>query len=154
MFEELENFLSSSTIHGLAHIPASRRLWRVFWVCIVLAGFSFSSFLIMMSFKGWQESPITTSIAIKPITELVFPNITVCPPRDTDTSLNLFLEMAEKTVLDNKIREELVEFFYENALEIGYDELYRNLTKFLETDGLRKWYNGLSTIRRQSPHKE
>ena len=149
--EELNQFLSSSTIHGLAHIPASKRLWRLFWILIVTAGFTVSTILIWMSFSGWRETPISTTIAIKPITELVFPNITICPPRDTDTSLNLFLEMAEKKVLDNKTREELVEYFYENALEIGYDELYRNLTKFLETDGLRKWYNGLSDIRKQSP---
>ena len=152
MLRELQHFLSSSTIHGLAHIPTSRRIWRVFWICIVLAGFSVSTVLIMMSFKGWEESPITTSIAIKPITELVFPNITVCPPRDTDTSLNLYLEMAEQKVLSNQTREQLIEYFYQNALEIGYDELYLNLTKFLETDGLEKWYTGRSAIRRQSPH--
>ena len=94
---------------------------------------------------------MATSVSTFPIENLNFPTVTVCPPRDTDTSLNIFLEMAEKMVLDNKTREELVEFFYQNALEIGYDELYLNTTKFLETDGLRKWYNGLSEIRKQSP---
>ena len=147
MLDELNNFLSSSTIHGLAHIPTSKRLWRVFWISIVIAGFSVSALLIWMSFKGWQESPITTSIAIQPLRELQFPRITVCPPRDTATSLNLHLHLADSLVLSNQTRQLLTEYFYQNALEIGYDELFRNLTKYLESDGLRKWYEGVSNIR-------
>ena len=146
MMEELNNFLSSSTIHGLAHIPASKKLWRLFWILIVTAGFSVSSLLIWMSFSGWRESPTSTTIAIKPITDLVFPNITVCPPRATTTVLNHHLELVRDVSLTNQTRQELREYFYQNLLEIGYDEMLRNLSLHLEQDGLRKWYLGLSQI--------
>ena len=146
MLEELNQFLSSSTIHGLAHIPASQRLWRLFWILIVTAGFTVSSVLIWMSFSGWRESPISTTIAIKPITELRFPNITVCPPRNTATVLNYHLELAKAGSLSNQTRQELREYFYQNLLEIGYEEMWRNLSLHLEQDGLRKWYLGLSQI--------
>ena len=146
MLDELNQFLSSSTIHGLAHIPASKRLWRLFWIVIVSAGFTVSSLLIWMSFSGWRESPISTTIAIQPITELRFPNITVCPPRNTATVLNHHLELARELSITNQTREELREYFYQNLLEIGYDEMIRNLSLHLERDGLRNWYLGLSTI--------
>ena len=146
MLEELNQFLSSSTIHGLAHIPASKRLWRLFWILIVTAGFTVSSVLIWMSFSGWRESPTSTTISIKPITELRFPNITVCPPRKTATVLNHHLELVRDVSLTNQTRQQLREYFYQNLLEIGYDEIVRNLSLNLEQDGLRKWYLGLSQI--------
>ena len=52
MFEDLTTFLSTSTIHGLAYLPASRRLARIFWLLVVVSGFSTAAFLIVKSFRG------------------------------------------------------------------------------------------------------
>ena len=44
--EEIKHFLESSTIHGLPHISTSRKYARLFWVLIVITGFTVSGFLI------------------------------------------------------------------------------------------------------------
>ena len=39
-------FLSSSTIHGLAHISSTRRLVRLLWVGVVVLGFTLAATII------------------------------------------------------------------------------------------------------------
>ena len=104
MLEELKIFLTISTIHGLGWLPISGRYLRIFWITVVLFGFGVSTYLIVKSFKGWQESPIATSVEVLPITEITFPNVTVCPPKETFTVLNYDVSMAENITLD-KIQE-------------------------------------------------
>ena len=105
MFSDLTSFLSNSTIHGLVHIPAARRLSRLFWVFVVVAGLVGSAYLILKSFRGWQESPISTSVEVLPITEITFPNVTVCPPRKTFTALNYDLMKVQGVRVDQTIRD-------------------------------------------------
>ena len=103
MFADWPTFLSSSTIHGLSHLPASRGLARLFWLSVVITGFGGASFLIVKSFRGWEESPISTSVSVLPITQITFPNLTVCPPRGTFTSCRLNLQpvlMADNRSLE------------------------------------------------------
>ena len=107
MLKEINVFLSSTTIHGLSYIPASRKLLKLFWLAVVLAGFSCSAFLILQSFRGWQESPISTSVEVLPITEITFPNVTVCPPRKTFTALNYDLVKVEGVQVNQTIREHI-----------------------------------------------
>ena len=40
----------------------SRKPLKVFWLAVVLAGFTCSVSLILQSFRGWRESPISTSV--------------------------------------------------------------------------------------------
>ena len=65
---ELETFLESSSISGLNHISATRRYGRLFWVFVVLTGFTLSGFLIYESFQAWEESPVKTTIETLSIT--------------------------------------------------------------------------------------
>ena len=139
--EKVNDFLSSSTIHGLAYIPTSRGLLRLFWVLVVVSGFSTAAYLIVKSFRGWQESPISTSIEVLPITEMTFPNVTVCPPRDTLTLLNYDLRPPTSDVED-EARAELVEA----VLEFAYQEMFQLFSKFKEADRYRHWYEGSSDI--------
>ena len=111
--EKVNDFLSSSTIHGLAYIPTSRGLLRLFWVLVVVSGFSAATYLIVKSFRGWQESPISTSIEVLPITEMTFPNVTVCPPRDSLTLLNYDLQRAADVNVSREEREELSKYISE-----------------------------------------
>ena len=37
---DVREFLESSTIHGLSYITGNRRLVRLFWLCVVIAGFT------------------------------------------------------------------------------------------------------------------
>ena len=65
MLADINEFLSSTTIHGLSYIPTSRRLLKLFWLAVVAAGFSCSVMLILQSFRGWRESPISTSVEVR-----------------------------------------------------------------------------------------
>ena len=80
--EGIQEFLESSTIHGLAHISATRnKLNQLFWILIVILGFLAAGFLIKNAFLDWEKSPIETSIETFPISDVYFPTIVVCPPK-------------------------------------------------------------------------
>ena len=38
--EHLKNYLESSTVHGLAYISTTRRLVRLFWILVIITGFT------------------------------------------------------------------------------------------------------------------
>ena len=96
LFETLKIFFESSTIHGLVYWSTTKRLVKLFWIIVVITGFCFAGFLIQISFQGWEESPIKTTIETVPISEVTFPKIKVCPAKDTYTNLNYDLMMMEQ----------------------------------------------------------
>ena len=56
--------------------------------------------IISKSFDEWVNHPITTTIETLPISEVRFPKITVCPPKNTFTNLNYFHLLSRKLGLD------------------------------------------------------
>ena len=107
--EIFREFLETSTIHGLAYISsAPSKVSKVFWLLVVVFGFSTAVYLINSSYNDWQASPIATSISTHPISELEFPTITVCPPEDSNTALNYDLVRAQNITLTESEREGLV----------------------------------------------
>ena len=84
----LTDFLESSTIHGVSYISTTKKASRLFWVLVVCSGFCGAFVLIYQSFESWEESPITTTIETLPISEITFPKVAVCPPKDAFTNLN------------------------------------------------------------------
>ena len=82
---------------------------KCFWVIIVALGFFLSSGLIYQSFVVWSESPIGTSEETLPIAEVVFPKVTVCPPKGTHTALNHYLEISDNITLSLNQRKQLNE---------------------------------------------
>ena len=102
--------------------------------------------MIYKSFQDWQDNPVTTTIETRPISEITFPKVTVCPPKDTFTDLNYDLMMTENMTLDNDTRNELRNY----ALELMYDKLYgtimTNLSKLQEDDRYYNWYHGYTEI--------
>ena len=96
--EDIRIFLESSTIHGLFHISSTQKYARFLWILIVIAGFTGSSIIIYSSFESWNEGPIKTTIETLPITEIIFPKVTVCPPKNTYTELNYDLVMAKSKI--------------------------------------------------------
>ena len=77
--EDIKQFFESSTIHGLYYISTARRWSRLFWMLIVLVGFSGAGYLINVSFRNWNLSPVTTTVETLPISQITFPNVTICP---------------------------------------------------------------------------
>ena len=88
---------------------------RLFWIFVIFTGFTGAGVLIHQSFNSWSNSPISTTIETLPITDLDFPNVTVCPPRDSFTSLNPDLVMSGQLEFDDKKRKELSDYVSEAA---------------------------------------
>ena len=104
----VKEFLESSTIHGLVYISTNRSFVRLFWIFVVIIGFSGAGYLIQQSFSSWATSPVSTTIETLSISELDFPKVSVCPARNSFTSLLPILTMARKVKLDETRRNEFV----------------------------------------------
>ena len=144
--ENLKLFLDSSTIHGLSYLSNTRSCSRLFWLIIVVCGFSVAGYLISKSFYNWQQSPITTTIETLPISQITFPNVTVCPPRNSFLNLNYDIIQSEKIKLDEDTRKELFEHAKELIQESIYEEVLKNLSKMEDLDRFSNWYQGLTKI--------
>ena len=78
IIQEIKQFLELSTVHGLSYISTAKKWSRLFWILVVIGGFSGAGYLIHVSFDNWKQSPISTTIEILPISQITFPNVTVC----------------------------------------------------------------------------
>ena len=97
--EHLKTFFETSTIHGLSWISQTKRCSRLFWTIIVIGGFTGAFVLINESFANWEQSPITTTIETLPISELTFPNISICPPQNSFLTLNYDIMQSSKPII-------------------------------------------------------
>ena len=139
----IKDFLESSTIHGLSHISTARRLIQLFWMFVVLTGFTVAGFLIQQSFSGWAVSPISTTIETLPITDATFPLVTVCPPRKSFTNLNYDLMTMENARIDDQTRARLIRL----AVKLINDAIFEKDLQLMEVEsGLSNWYRGFDRI--------
>ena len=174
IMEGIKTFLESSTIHGLSYIATTRKYARFFWIIVVLAGFSTAGYLIQQSFQSWADSPVKTTVETLPISEITFPKITVCPPRNTFTDLNYDLMLVENVSLEEPFtdfdKNLTVEYEYDYFLDVkipinGFkiktkdDELieyaskiindhlyFDDWTKLEEDNRFYNWYHGFTKI--------
>ena len=146
IMEVLKSFLESSTIHGLNYISTTRKVIRLLWILTVIAGFTGAGVIIYQSFDDWNQNPITTTVETRPIREITFPKITVCPPKNTFTDLNYDIIMMKNKTLDNETRAEMTNY----AMELLYDDLYENmmanLSKLQDSKRYYNWYHGYTEI--------
>ena len=152
MMATFKIFLENSTIHGLSYIASTRRLTRLFWILVVIAGFIGAFTMIYQSFQSWAESPITTTIETLPINEITFPKVTVCPPKEIFTNLNVDIAKADHITFDNKTREKLLESVEEYFHDAFFDESVKSLETIKEEKRFHNWYNGYTGI--SLPYKE
>ena len=160
----IREFLESSTIHGLVQIStSSTRSLRAIWVIIVIACFSIAIHMIESSYKEWQESPVSTTITTHPITELQFPDVTVCPPRGTNTAVNQVVEKVKNANITERERQELVkmskEVFFENLTKrharqmsepLSPENMRSIVNKHSSLPSINK-YNGMITLKSNEP---
>ena len=138
------NFLESSTIHGLNYISTTRKLVKLLWILVVIAGFTGAGVMIYQSFQDWDENPVKTTIDTLPIAQLKFPKVTVCPPKDTYTDLNLIMDT--NITLDNVTRSDLTNYAVQLLFDNLHDELLANLSLVQDTDRYFNWYHGFTKI--------
>ena len=154
--QEIRHFLESSTIHGLLYIATtSQKIVRIFWILVVFTGFSVAGFIIFKSFRDWEESPVKTTIETLPITDITFPKVTVCPPKNTYTDLNYHLMMADNMTISIETRNELFNYLTEI---LNHEYLYLttkdNLKKLVDNDKNYNIYNGYSSYKTEiTPQK-
>ena len=100
-----KEFLESSTIHGLVYISTSKTtVQKAIWSSIVVIAFGTALKLISNSYMEWDVDPVSTSVSTRPIEELDFPDITICPPSGYNTALNYDLVEASKLALTEEDR--------------------------------------------------
>ena len=144
--DKIKHFLESSTIHGLHHISTSRKYSRLFWILVVMSGVTAAGVLIHQSFKEWNESPVTTTIETLPITEITFPKVTVCPPKNTYTNLNYDLVRLQNVTLDNETRDELTHLAVELLWNTLHSNIMKNLSKLEDTNRYYNWLGGYTEM--------
>ena len=130
MMDTMKAFLESSTIHGLSYMSTNRKYARLFWTFVVISGFSAAIILIFQSFQAWSSSPITTTIETLSITDITFPKVTVCPPKNTYTNLNYDLKMISNLTLDEDYRKELSYLALEVINDITFEDLMKKRIYF------------------------
>ena len=146
--EVVRAFLESSTIHGLTYLSTTRRFVRLFWILTVVAGFTAAGVLIYQSFENWSENPVTTTTETLPIKDVVFPKITVCPPKNTFTDLNNDLMKVDNTTIafDSELFKELTNNFVEHFQNKDFNNAFNKITNFKEKGKYRNWYKKISVI--------
>ena len=142
--DDFRNYLESSTVHGFSYISTTHRLVKLFWICVVIIGFSSAGLLINKSFATWHESPIKTNIETIPISNITMPIITVCPKKNTYTNLNPDLQNMTNKVIDfDKDGTKLYNSFLEHFLELDYKDYLKKLEGgFNQDNSYRYWYTG------------
>ena len=140
--ELIKEFLQSSTIHGLAYIATTNHLKRLFWMTTVLVGFSVAAVMILQSFANWEANPVATTLESQPLSKLSFPKVTVCPPGDTFTTLNLDIEMMENKSLQEQgnIKQTLKRHLPLAIFDSDFEENFSFLSKV--TNVSEGWYLG------------
>ena len=145
--ENIKSFLETSTIHGLSYISTTGKYIRLFWIFVVITGFSGAGFLIYQSFQSWEESPVKTTIETLPVEEIALPKVTVCPPKDTYTNLNYDLMMTQNLTINNDTRKELKEYAIELLLENLHETVMSDLNKMQDSQRYYNWYRGYSPFK-------
>ena len=128
----LKEFLETSTIHGLAYISnVPSKTGKALWLAIVIAGFYTAGYLINSSYEEWESTPVATSISTHPIATLPLPIITICPPENSNTALNVDLVKAGNISLTDDDRRDLRNVswqFFINAPSQNFVDLAQRLT--------------------------
>ena len=104
--------------------------------------------MIFQSFQTWNKSPILTNIETLPITDLQFPKITVCPPKDTFTNLNYDIEMLGNKTIDDDTKNKLFQYLFDEVHEQQFEQMMKNLLLFHnnEYEIFYNWYQGATKI--------
>ena len=142
--EGVSTFLESSTIHGLTYISTTRKYVRLLWILVVITGFVGASLIIKESFDSWSESPVKTTIETFPISDIRFPKVTVCPPKNTFTDLNYDLMIIANKTLTKEMRDEM----FKNAVEGINEEIFsqKKWKTLYEEDRFYNWYHGYTLM--------
>ena len=136
-------FLETSTIHGLNYISTAKSVAaKATWVTIVCVSFGIAIFMINNAYTEWQESPIATTITTRPISDLDFPSVTVCPPRGSNTALSLALESVKNESFTEEQRNYLLNLSTKTFLLQPNQNYASHLVDLVNSKNLRSLFEG------------
>ena len=139
----VQDFLETSTIHGLNYISSAKSVAaKATWVTIICVSFGVAIFMINNAYTEWEESPIATTMQTLPISQLVFPSVTVCPPRGSNTALNLPLEKVRNENFTDEQRNYLLEFASKTFLFKPNQKQASQLVELVNPSNLMGLYEG------------
>ena len=141
-----KEFLETSSLHGLLLISLNRGFIRLFWVGVVVSGFLGAGILMRNSVRSWYETPVSTTIETRPIADLSFPLVTVCPPVRTYTNINYDLLTADRLELDKVSRQELYNYVVTFIQDLEFSESLADLLSYREDGRFTNWYLGHTEI--------
>ncbi|KAK5641675.1 hypothetical protein RI129_010222 [Pyrocoelia pectoralis] len=103
-------YCDSTSIHGIKYVGQRGRylLEKLLWLVIVIGVFTICSILIHKTYRKWQTSPVivTFSTTEKPISDIPFPAVTICPEAKFDTEIFNFTDIVLKRILNQRLSEE------------------------------------------------
>ena len=98
------------------------KIVKCLWFSFVCLGFLGAGLLIGKSYFEWQKSPVSTSISTLSISDLEFPNVTVCPPKGSNTALNYDLMKADNHLMTEQEKEQVSQDAYSVFVEAPFQE--------------------------------
>ena len=124
---------------------------KVLWSALVCLGFITAGFLISKSYNEWQASPIATSITTHPIDDLDFPDVTICPPKDSNTALyHDLVKAGNRTLLDEK-RRILREAAFKIFMEQPHKKYVKKMKPLSHMGNLNQAFQGFHSM--PTPYK-
>ena len=123
---------------------------KILWFCLVCLGFVGAGILIAKSYKEWQENPIATSITTHPIDDLEFPNVTICPPKDSNTALYHDLVKAGNGTLSDENKQKLRHAAYDIFVRKPHEEYVNKMLATLQMGNIDEMLQGFHS--RPIPH--
>jgi hypothetical protein len=95
-------YASSTTINGCSFIANIQHpiVSRIFWLLVVILGFSVTTFQVVSLYYQWETNPVVTNLETisLPIEDIKFPAVTICP------------QGSVKDVVDNVMLHQLKEY--------------------------------------------
>ena len=79
----IQQYAKATSIHGIPYIFEEGRpiRERLFWIILMVLGLAFILYQSIYIYKDWQKDPIIITVGTtgKPIKDLDYPTITICP---------------------------------------------------------------------------
>jgi hypothetical protein len=114
---------------------------KAFWIFLVFVSFLAAGYLINDSFTSWSLSPTISSAKTYPLSQVQFPQVTVCPPEGSNTALNYDLNKAQDTILDDETRNELTLLAFELMHQHDHEKFKNLVSGVVEDEQLSLLYS-------------
>ena len=128
--------LNANLCNNKTHVLQTK-VERCVWFVIVCLAFASAGIIIGRSLSDWQDSPIATSITTRPLEELAFPQVTICPREGTNTALNHDLIKAENNSLNGESRATLQKAAYDIFTTSTYQKYIDAIIDLVGNDHLK-----------------